>query len=108
MAPGTWHHQIYFGLSIRCWHQQRKETEVSPRLPAGILELRADSLALQEALYSSMLGRPGKEDPEMVEENLEFDELLGFAADQSSFSHWCIHLLGKSTGNQSKAGRGRR
>ena len=85
--------------------------EVRTRKVLGSLSqiLGACSLMiLQEALHSSMLGRPGKEDPEMMEENLEFDELLGFAADQSSFSHWFIHLLGKSTGNQSKAGRGRR
>ena len=50
----------------------------SPSAFAGILELRADSLAVQEALHSSMLGRKSVESPETTEEDredLDSDEL---------------------------------
>lgn len=83
-----------------------------------ILELRADSLALQEALHSSMLGRPGKESPEMVEENLEFDELEEGEDDLEDFedddqdddstNDGAGGLGGRSSGRRGKGGRGGR
>lgn len=83
-----------------------------------ILELRADSLALQEALHSSMLGRPGKEDPEMMEENLEFDELEegeddledfeDDGQDDDSTNDGAGALGGRGSGRRGKGGRGGR
>lgn len=47
-----------------------------PDRVSGILELRADSLTVQEALHSSMLGRKGSQDSDIgEEEDLESGEL---------------------------------
>lgn len=74
----------------------------------GILELRGDSLALQEALHSSMLGRSRESaaEAEIEEEHLEgeeseFEDLQGededdgldFADDEPWNVHWFTLLL---------------
>ena len=71
------------------------------------MELRADSLTLQEALHSSMLGRKGSQNSDIgEEEDLESEELddAAEAGDNEDledfddddevwydFSHWSTH-----------------
>lgn len=70
----------------------------------GILELRGDSLALQEALHSSMLGRSREsaaeaeiEEEHLEGEELEFEDLQGEDDDDLDFEDdepWNVHWPG--------------